>query len=197
MCALGTTICRAGSQAAFIKVDHDYVVAFASLGRALGVRHFGLVTSVGASPAARAFYLRTKGEAEEGVKALGYERLDIARPSFLIGERKETRSGEGWGIRISKLLAPLLVGPLTSIDPSRPRRWRGRSSISASGRRRVCSSTTMTGSRRRRDVWPGLLLGAHFGHAELAQHERPLIGIVTLFPEAPRVSIVTGLHFHA
>jgi uncharacterized protein YbjT (DUF2867 family) len=117
LCALGTTIRRAGSQAAFAKVDHDYVVAFASLGRTVGVRHFGLVTSVGANPAARAFYLRTKGEAEEDVKALGYERLDIARPSFLIGERKEARAGEGWSIRISKVLAPLLMGPLSVYRP--------------------------------------------------------------------------------
>src|SRR4029453_4172147 len=78
---------------------------------------FGLVPPVGASPAARAFSLRTKGEAEEDVKALGYERLDIARPSFLIGKRKEARAGEGWGIRISKLLAPLLVGPLSIYRP--------------------------------------------------------------------------------
>jgi uncharacterized protein YbjT (DUF2867 family) len=117
LCALGTTIRRAGSQAAFAKVDHDYVVAFARLGRAVGTRHFGLVSSVGADPAGRAFYLRTKGEAEESVKALGYERLDIARPSFLIGERKEARSGEGWGIRISKLIAPALVGPLSIYRP--------------------------------------------------------------------------------
>jgi uncharacterized protein YbjT (DUF2867 family) len=117
ICALGTTIRRAGSQAAFTKVDHDYVVSFAALGRALGVRHCGLVTSVGANPAARAFYLRTKGEAEEGVKALGYGRIDIARPSFLIGERREVRQGEGWGIRASRLLAPLLVGPLSVYRP--------------------------------------------------------------------------------
>jgi uncharacterized protein YbjT (DUF2867 family) len=117
LCALGTTIRRAGSQAAFAKVDHDYVVAFARLGRAVGTRHFGLVTSVGANPKARAFYLRTKGETEEDVKALGYERLDIARPSFLIGERAEARAGEGWGIRISKLIAPALVGPLSIYRP--------------------------------------------------------------------------------
>ena len=117
ICALGTTIRRAGSQAAFTKVDHDYVVAFATLGGALEVRHCGLVTSVGANPAARAFYLRTKGEAEEGVKALGYERVDIARPSFLMGERREVRQGEVLGIRASRLLAPLLVGPLSVYRP--------------------------------------------------------------------------------
>jgi uncharacterized protein YbjT (DUF2867 family) len=117
VCALGTTIRRAGSQAAFAKVDRDYVVAFAALGRAVGARHFGLVSSVGANPASRNFYLRTKGEAEDGVKALGYGRVDIARPSFLLGERAEMRSGEGWGIRISKAVAPLLVGPLSVYRP--------------------------------------------------------------------------------
>lgn len=115
--ALGTTIRRAGSPAAFTKVDHDYVVSFAALGRAAGARHFGLVSSVGADPRARAFYLRTKGETGEAVEALGFERVDIARPSFLVGDRSEVRSGERWGVLAGKLLAPLLVGGLRVYRP--------------------------------------------------------------------------------
>ena len=50
---LGTTIRAAGSEAAMFRVDHDYVLAFATGARALGARQFILVSSVGrgAAPA--------------------------------------------------------------------------------------------------------------------------------------------------
>jgi uncharacterized protein YbjT (DUF2867 family) len=94
LCALGTTIRAAGSQAAFRRVDHDYVVELARLGRAAGVAHFGLVSAVGADAASKVFYNRVKGEVEQAVRALGYPSLAIARPSLLLGERAEFRPVE-------------------------------------------------------------------------------------------------------
>src|SRR4051794_3778188 len=46
-CALGTTMARAGSQAAFRAVDHDAVLAFARWAQAGGVQTFAHVSSVG------------------------------------------------------------------------------------------------------------------------------------------------------
>src|SRR6202043_3828858 len=83
ICALGTTIRKAGSKDAFARVDRDYVAAFAALGRAARASHFGLVSAVGADARSSNFYLRTKGEGEAGVRACGYLRVDNARPSFL------------------------------------------------------------------------------------------------------------------
>ncbi len=95
ICALGATIRKAGSKDAFARVDRDYVAAFAALGRAAGASHFGLVSAVGADARSSNFYLRTKGEAEGAVRACGYLRVDNARPSFLLGQRAEARTG-GW-----------------------------------------------------------------------------------------------------
>ena len=94
ICALGTTIRKAGSKDAFARVDRDYVAAFAALGRAAGASHFGLVSAVGSDARSSNFYLRTKGEAEAAVRACGYLRVDNARPSFLLGQRAEARIGE-------------------------------------------------------------------------------------------------------
>ena len=47
---LGTTIKKAGSEAAFRKVDHDYTVRVAELAKAAGAERFALVSSVGAAP---------------------------------------------------------------------------------------------------------------------------------------------------
>ncbi|HMN71845.1 MAG TPA: NAD(P)H-binding protein [Rhodoblastus sp.] len=117
LCALGTTIRIAGSQAAFAKVDRDYVAAFAQLGIACGAQAFGLVSAVGASARSANFYLRVKGEAEDAARAAGYDHVEIARPSFLLGERLENRPGEGLATTVAQALSPLLLGPLTKYRP--------------------------------------------------------------------------------
>lgn len=108
---LGTTIRQARSQAAMYRVDHDYVLAVARGARALGARRFILMTAAGAG--GPGFYLRTKGEIERAVEALGFERVDLIRPGFLLGERIEHRPAEAFGQRIFAALTPLLRGPLS------------------------------------------------------------------------------------
>ena len=119
-CCLGTTMKKAGSKAAFRRVDHDYVVATARLALAGGARRFLLVSAVGSSTAAPSFYSRVKGEAEESVAALGFSACHIFQPSILIGERQENRPGERIGVAAAGLLNGALIGPL--------RRYRGISS---------------------------------------------------------------------
>ena len=97
ICALGTTIKQAGSQAKFREVDHDYVVKLARLGLSQNAQHFLLVSAIGASAASRVFYNRVKGETERDVSALPYRSLTIARPSLLVGDRAELRIGERIG----------------------------------------------------------------------------------------------------
>jgi len=116
-CCLGSTMKKAGSKAAFRKVDHDYVVATARLGLAGGARRFLLVSSVGASASSMNFYARVKGEAEDSVAALGYPALHVFQPSILIGQRQESRPGERLGIVMAGVVNRLIVGPL--------RRYRG------------------------------------------------------------------------
>ena len=71
------------------------------------------VSSVGADARARAFYLRVKGEMEEALAALGFDRVDALRPGLLLGPRGgERRPGERLGILLSPLVNPWLVGPL-------------------------------------------------------------------------------------
>jgi len=116
-CCLGTTIKTAGSQAAFHKVDYDYVVGVARAGQRAGATQFLLVTAIGADPASRIFYSRVKGEVERAVRDLPYEAVQIFRPSFLMGDRREARLAERIGIPVARVLAPLLVGPLRRYRP--------------------------------------------------------------------------------
>lgn len=118
LCALGTTIAVAGSQAAFAAVDRDLVLKLADLARRHGARQAVLVSSVGAALKSSNFYLRVKAEAESGIEALGFERVDILQPGLLLGERTGAhRPGERIAQTLTPMFNPLLLGSL--------RRYRG------------------------------------------------------------------------
>lgn len=106
LCALGTTIKKAGSQERFRNVDHDLPLLAARLGVAAGARHYLVVSSLGANPRSRVFYNRVKGELEEDLRGLGYSQLTIARPSLLLGNRNEVRLGERLFAHLGWLMPP-------------------------------------------------------------------------------------------
>jgi uncharacterized protein YbjT (DUF2867 family) len=107
-CCLGTTIKKAGSQAAFRQVDYDYPVALAIAAAGGGARRLLVVSALGAHPDSRVFYSRVKGEMEIAVKAAGVPTTIFFRPSLLSGPRQEVRRGERIGEAIGKVLGPLL-----------------------------------------------------------------------------------------
>ena len=110
--ALGTTIKVAGSQAAFQAVDFEAVVAVARAAQALGATKLGVVSAMGADRHSSVFYNRVKGEMETALRAMGFRRLVIARPSLIDGDRaalqQPGRAGEGLGLLLARALRPLL-----------------------------------------------------------------------------------------
>lgn len=108
VCTLGTTIKVAGSQPAFYRVDHDHPLRVAQLALRHGARAYALNSALGADPASRVFYSRTKGELERDLRALGYPSLTLVRPGLIGGERHESRPAEQIGVRVSQWLRPLL-----------------------------------------------------------------------------------------
>lgn len=120
LCALGTTIKAAGSQAAFRAVDFDAVLAFARGARAAGVQRFGVVSALGAAAGSRVFYNRVKGEMEAALQGLGFDTLVIARPSLLVGDRaalgQPERRGERLGLLLSRPLGGLIPAAWRPID---------------------------------------------------------------------------------
>ncbi len=109
-CCLGTTIRQAGSREAFRRVDFDYVLAFAAAAKAAQAQKFVVVSSVGADPRAKNFYLRTKGEMESALAAVGFASLDILQPSLLLGWRRQMRPTELAARLLAPVVNPLLFG---------------------------------------------------------------------------------------
>ncbi|MDG0791077.1 NAD(P)H-binding protein [Cohnella ginsengisoli] len=111
---LGTTIKAAGSQEAQWKIDYDYQYRFARIARDNGVNNYILVSAGFASPHARFFYSRMKGQLEEAVKALAFEKLTIFNPPILIRKNSD-RAMEAVGTQAIRYLNKL--GMLRSQKP--------------------------------------------------------------------------------
>jgi uncharacterized protein YbjT (DUF2867 family) len=110
-CCLGTTIKKAKTQEAFRKVDFDYPIKIAALAQHCGANQFLIVSSLGADPHSRIFYNRVKGEVEEAIRKISFTTINIFRPSLLLGDRTEHRTGEKAGAFIMSGLNYVMVGP--------------------------------------------------------------------------------------
>ena len=84
VCTLGVGQPSKSTREEVWKVEIDYVMTFAAACRDAGVRHFSLMTSVGANARSTFYYARLKGTQEDRVKALGFERTSIFRPSMMV-----------------------------------------------------------------------------------------------------------------
>jgi uncharacterized protein YbjT (DUF2867 family) len=109
---LGTTIKKAGSVANMEKIDRDLPLDIAKAAASAGVKGIAIVSSIGASARASNYYLRIKGELEDGIMQLPFDRKAILRPSMLLGERKEKRTGEIVGKVVMTAVKPVLIGKL-------------------------------------------------------------------------------------
>lgn len=107
-CTLGTTMKQAGSREDFKKVDYEYIVALANLGKRTGASKFLVISAMGANPKSSVFYNQVKGMTEEALKSAGFKQLVILRPSLLLGDRQEMRIAERWSGFFMKALSFLI-----------------------------------------------------------------------------------------
>ena len=112
LCALGSTIKKAGGKEEFKKVDKDFVVNVAVFAKKFGASQFAVISALGADKKSSIFYNQVKGEMEESLRDYRFANLTIIRPSLILGERKEVRGAERFFIKISPFLSATFIGPL-------------------------------------------------------------------------------------
>jgi uncharacterized protein YbjT (DUF2867 family) len=112
VCTLGVGQPSAVSEAEFVRVDRDAVIAFAKVCKSAGVQHFELLSAVGADSASRSLYLRTKGELCDGLQALGFDRLSLFQPSMILTPTNRYGLMQGAMLAVWPSLNPVLAGPL-------------------------------------------------------------------------------------
>jgi len=106
---LGTTIKTAKTKENQYRVDFTYQYEFAKAAKENGVPTYLLVSSMGANPKSSVFYSRMKGELEDAVAKLPFQKLFIIRPSILDGDRQENRAGEKVGLILSRFVTKFIL----------------------------------------------------------------------------------------
>ena len=114
---IGTTKKNSPNKREYQKIELDIPKKIAQIAKSNLVKSFFFVSSGYANPKSSGDYLKFKGQVEEAIRSLNFDKIGILRPSFLLGDRKEKRVGEKFGIIIFKLLTPILVGPLRKMRP--------------------------------------------------------------------------------
>ena len=92
--ALGTTIVQAGNRSAQYEVDFTFNLNFAKVAKQNNITNYVLVSSINANSKSSIFYTRIKGELDDAVTKLEFEKFTILRPSSLIGNREVKRTTE-------------------------------------------------------------------------------------------------------
>jgi uncharacterized protein YbjT (DUF2867 family) len=114
---IGTTKKNSPDKNEYKRVELEVPKQIAQIAKSNSVNSFVFISSGYADPKSSGDYLKFKGEVEEELKRLNFQKLGIMRPSFLLGDRKEKRIGEKIGIFVFKLLSPLFLGPLKKMKP--------------------------------------------------------------------------------
>lgn len=117
VCALGLGQPSKAPRSEFLRVDRDGVLAFAAACREAGVTRFALLSSVGADARSPSWYLRAKGELEDGLRGLGFASLRLVRPSVILTPAARFGALDAALQAFVPWMDPLLPGPL--------RRYRG------------------------------------------------------------------------
>jgi len=112
ICTFGVGEPSKTSREEFLRVDKTAVLDFAAACKAAGVRHFSLLSSVGVSAKSRSFYLRSKGELEDGLRWLEFERLSLFHPSMILTPTNRYGLSQGIILKVWPWLTPLLQGGL-------------------------------------------------------------------------------------
>lgn len=109
-CCLGARLGEREEEAAARRVDLGYTLAFARAAKAAGASRFVVISAAGADPAAKAGYLRAKGELEKTLADIGFGSLDILQPAIVLGWPRESPPVDLLRRAVMPLVNPLLVG---------------------------------------------------------------------------------------
>jgi len=109
-CCIGTTAKKTPDKNLYRNIDFGIPVSAAKLAKQNNIPTFLVVSAMGANPKSNIFYNKTKGEMERAILDELIPNTYILRPSFIGGDRKESRIFERIGLVIFKIIQPLFFG---------------------------------------------------------------------------------------
>ena len=112
VCTLGVGEPSKVSKTELAHIDKDVVIAFATICKQAGVKHFELLGAAGADARSRSFYLRIKGELRDALTALNFERLSVFQPSMILTPTNRYGVSQALILALWPSLSRLMIGPL-------------------------------------------------------------------------------------
>ena len=112
ICCLGVGQPSKVSKEEFVKIDKTAALAFATACKQAGVRHFQLLSAVGADAKSNSHYLQTKGELQDAIIALGFERTSFFQPSMILTPTNRYGFSQGVILAVWPSLSVVLQGGL-------------------------------------------------------------------------------------
>ncbi len=110
VCTLGVGEPSKISKKEFIAIDKTAVLKFAKVCKEKGVKHFHLLSSIGVKSSSLNYYMRTKGELNDELVKLNFERLSIYQPSMIMTPQNRYGWTQGIALKIWPKLDHILHG---------------------------------------------------------------------------------------
>ena len=114
---IGTTKKDTPNKKEYRRIEYDIPVNIAKIAKINSVNSFYYVSSMGANSNVSNSYLKNKGEVEDELTKLNFNKLAILKPSLLLGNRKKFRLGEHIAQLIMTKLSFIFVGKMKKYKP--------------------------------------------------------------------------------
>ena len=114
---IGTTKKDAPNKNEYRRIEYDIPVNIAKIAKLNSINSFYYVSSMGANSNVSNSYLRNKGEVEDELAKLNFNKLAILKPSLLLGNRKKFRLGERIAQLIMTKLTFIFMGKMKKYKP--------------------------------------------------------------------------------
>lgn len=107
-CCIGTTKAKTPDKALYRAIDYGIPVVAAKLAKQNAIKHFIVISALGANAESKVLYSQLKGEMERDVLAQQIEHTHLLQPSLIVGNRKEKRMGEDLSKQLMKVFGFLI-----------------------------------------------------------------------------------------
>ena len=115
-CCIGTTKAKTPDKALYRAIDYGIPVEAAKLAKQNGINHYIVISALGAKADSKVLYSKLKGEMERDVLSQQIEQTHLLQPSLIVGNRKESRTGEDFSKLFMKVFGFLIPARYKMIE---------------------------------------------------------------------------------
>ena len=114
---IGTTKKDTPNKKEYRRIEYDIPVNIAKVAKLNSINSFFYVSSMGANSSVSNSYLRNKGQVEDLLVSLNFDKLAILKPSLLLGNRKKFRLAERIAQFVMTKMSFIFFGKMKKYKP--------------------------------------------------------------------------------